>query len=91
MFNGCINLEGGNGTTYDENHTGIEYAHIDGIGDPGYLTAAPSLGIATSLNQVTSDKSQVISDEWYTIDGRKLSGKPNAKGIYIHNGKAIVR
>ena len=43
--------------------------------------------IATSLNQVTSDKSQVTSEEWYTIDGRKLNGKPAAKGIYIQNGK----
>ena len=29
-------------------------------------------------------------DAWYTIDGRKLSGKPTQKGIYIHNGKKIV-
>ena len=90
MFDGCISLVGGNGTTYDENHTGIEYAHIDVTGDPGYLTAAPVVGIATSLNQVTGDKSQVTSDEWYTIDGRKLNGKPAKKGIYIHNGKKGV-
>lgn len=90
MFDGCKNLVGGNGTTYDENHTGIAYAHIDVTGDPGYLTAAPVVGIATSLNQVTSDKSQVASDEWYTIDGRKLNGKPAKKGIYIQNGKKGV-
>ncbi len=31
-------------------------------------------------------------DSWFTIDGRKLSGKPTIKGIYIHNGRkeAIV-
>ena len=40
--------------------------------------------------QVTSDKSQVTSESWYTIDGRKLNGKPNAKGIYIHNGKKAI-
>lgn len=90
MFDGCKNLVGGNGTTYDESHTGIEYAHIDVTGDPGYLTAAPVVGITTSLNQVTGDKSQVTSDEWYTIDGRKLNGKPAKKGIYIHNGKKGV-
>ena len=27
---------------------------------------------------------------WYSIDGRKLSGKPTTKGIYINNGKKIV-
>lgn len=30
------------------------------------------------------------ADTWYTIDGRKLSGKPTKKGIYIQNGKKHV-
>jgi len=28
--------------------------------------------------------------EWYSLDGRKLSGKPTAKGLYINNGKKVV-
>ena len=32
----------------------------------------------------------VKDDSWYTVDGRKLSGKPTVKGLYIHNGKAVV-
>ena len=28
--------------------------------------------------------------EWYTLDGRKLDGKPTQRGIYISNGKKIV-
>ena len=28
--------------------------------------------------------------EWYTLDGRKLSGKPTQRGIYIHGGKKVV-
>ena len=43
--------------------------------------------IATDLHQVTSDKSQVTSNEWYTIDGQKLNGMPVKKGVYIQNGK----
>ena len=27
---------------------------------------------------------------WYTLDGRKLSGKPTTKGLYINKGKMIV-
>ena len=30
------------------------------------------------------------ADAWYTLDGRKLSGKPTTKGLYIHNGKKTV-
>ena len=28
--------------------------------------------------------------EWYTLDGRRLSGKPTQRGIYINNGKKTV-
>ena len=94
MFKGCNSLVGGQGTKFIETEyePGMNtFAHIDGgPSNRGYLTAAPVVGIATNLNQVTSDKSQVTSDEWYTIDGRKLNGKPAKKGMYIHNGKKAV-
>ena len=39
MFEGCSNIIGGAGTPYDANHTGADYAHIDGGPDnPGYFT-----------------------------------------------------
>ena len=39
-----------------------------------------------------SDKSENFtnSDTWFTIDGRKLQGKPTTKGLYIHNGHKVV-
>lgn len=30
------------------------------------------------------------SDSWYTLDGRRLQGKPTQRGIYINNGKKVV-
>ena len=30
------------------------------------------------------------SDAWYTLDGRKLDGKPTQRGIYINNGKKVA-
>ena len=39
FFAGCINLVGGAGTHFDENHTDYTYAHIDGgTANPGYFT-----------------------------------------------------
>ena len=39
MFSGCVNLVGGAGTTYDEEHKDGEYARIDGLNEqPGYFT-----------------------------------------------------
>ena len=29
-------------------------------------------------------------DNWYTLDGRRLSAKPNRQGVYIHNQKKVV-
>ena len=31
------------------------------------------------------------NDGWYSINGRKLSGEPKQKGIYIHNGKKVIK
>jgi hypothetical protein len=30
------------------------------------------------------------SDAWYSLDGKKLSGKPSQKGIYVNNGRKVV-
>ena len=39
VFEGCTSLVGGQGTTYDSNHTDYTYARIDGgASSPGYLT-----------------------------------------------------
>jgi len=29
-------------------------------------------------------------DAWYDLNGRRLSGKPSQKGIYINNGKKVI-
>lgn len=63
---------------------------------------APSTGSAPARLKIAWNHTtgiQIIKDEsvvkmqddiWYTIDGRRLSGKPNAKGLYIVDGKKIV-
>ena len=53
-------------------------------------------GITTALEELPQDKVQsskfkVQSDSWFTIDGRKINGKPTKKGVYIHNGKKVMR
>ena len=43
MFGNCTSLVGGQGTTYDANHTDAAYAHIDGgASNPGYFTRDPN-------------------------------------------------
>ena len=43
MFEGCTNLVGGRGTTYDAGHTDKAYARIDGgANSPGYFSSTPA-------------------------------------------------
>ena len=45
-----------------------------------------TLGVTTPL----SDKREAGDEAWYSLDGRRLQGKPAQKGVYINNGKKIV-
>ena len=49
-------------------------------------------GIATGLEEIENGKWKIenSSESWYTIDGRKINGKPNAKGIYVKDGRKVV-
>ena len=45
---------------------------------------------ATAISATLIDKGQMINDKWYDLNGRRLNGKPTAKGVYINNGKKYV-
>lgn len=45
---------------------------------------------STGIENTTFTSSADKSDNWYTLDGRKLIGKPTNQGIYIHNGRKLV-
>ncbi len=40
--------------------------------------------------KVTVNSEKLATAQWYTLDGRKLPGKPSQKGIYIMNGKKVI-
>ena len=43
----------------------------------------------TGIGSVESGQSTV--DSWYSIDGKKLNGEPTKTGVYIKNGKKVVK
>ena len=48
-------------------------------------------GEATGIISVHGSGSMVSgADAWYTLDGRKLSGKPSVKGVYVNNGRKVI-
>ena len=48
-------------------------------------------GQTTGIGATLNDKGQMINDNWYDLNGRKLDGQPNRKGVFIRNGKKQVR
>ena len=58
----------------------------------GYYVKDGLFGIVTAtgiLSPLTSHLSP-LNDAWYDLQGRRLSGKPTTKGVYIHNGKKMI-
>ena len=53
---------------------------------------ANNSGISTGFIPIENGKMEMGNEAngWYSISGQKLSGKPAAKGIYIHNGKKMI-
>ena len=45
---------------------------------------------STGIQTINREPLTVNQHAWYTLDGRKLNGAPNQRGIYIHNGKKMV-
>ena len=44
----------------------------------------------TGILSTTNFTNFTNSDAWYSLDGRKLNGKPTTKGLYINNGRKVV-
>ena len=55
-----------------------------------FSTRIEGEGITTDLDNGQWSMVNGQCDEWYTLDGRKLSRMPAKSGIYIKNGKKVV-
>ena len=53
--------------------------------------SAARLAVVMSTTSIDNLQLTIDNDQWYTLDGRKLGGKPAARGIYIHNGKKVIK
>ena len=47
-------------------------------------------GTTTEIGTLDTRTGEISLDEWYSLDGRRLSGKPTTKGVYINNGKKVA-
>ena len=56
-------------------------------GAPRFMNISIGDGSVTAIKTVAVDDNS--NDSWYTIDGLKLNGKPQRKGLYINKGKKM--
>ena len=48
--------------------------------------------VIASLEVLPSGQAQAENDDsWYSLDGRKLGGRPTQGGFYIHNGRKVLQ
>jgi hypothetical protein len=47
-------------------------------------------GSTTGIVEMADVRSK-MSDAWYTLDGRRLTGQPTQRGIYVYKGKKTIR
>ena len=47
-------------------------------------------GEETDIITIENERVKSENESWFSIDGRKLTYKPSAKGIYINNGKKVI-
>lgn len=82
-FDGTV-LNDDSGETFEDHLVWCNHFGISPIGN------GISTGGVDRLNDNGKMMNDKARDEWYTIDGLILNGKPKAKGIYINNGRKVV-
>ena len=61
----------------------------------GTITTAPAFfpltGETTAIDNLTTEPAAKGEEKIYSLDGRRIVGQPTAKGIYIVNGKKLLK
>ena len=66
----------------------LEVASVNNA--PAFFGFGGSGENTTAINEHESHQSHEFTGDYYTLDGRKLQGKPTQKGIYVRNGRKII-
>ena len=75
---------------FNNNDNGDQTADLD-FKNGGYYNQAGALqGIVTGIFDVRS-KREDIKGDWYDLNGHRLLGEPTTKGVYIYQGKKILK
>lgn len=75
---------------FNNNNNGGQTADLD-FENGGYYNQAGALqGVITGILDVRK-KREDVRNGWYDLNGCRLSSEPTRKGVYIHQGKKILK
>ena len=80
LFNDDAKVKGKDGITYD---------YPAGKAMPAINELQAFLNGTSGIDAITTHH-PTESGAWYSLDGRKLSGAPSQRGLYIHNGRKVI-
>ncbi len=49
-----------------------------------------TLTFDSSTGILSMENDKVVQEGWYTLDGRRLNGRPSLKGVYIVDGQKVI-
>ena len=68
------------------NYRGVTPETVSGLAYLYWFSG--EIGIATGIDSV--NRETIANNRYYSLDGRRIDGKPTQKGVYINNGKKVM-
>ena len=68
----------------------LDLSTFTNAGTRGFYDIGGANDGTSALRGVVAEGTNGKSDAWYTLQGRRLSAKPSAPGLYLHNGIKVV-
>ena len=68
---------------FTNHNSGARFISVESLGGGGDDDT-------TGIEDLTIEDPELREGPWYSLDGRRLDGRPTKKGVYIKNGKKLV-
>jgi hypothetical protein len=96
-INEIVILDSGNQLGYSQTPRELQSCHAyfwvkpndDGSASASSVVFGP-IEVPTVMTSTDFMENTDKADAWYSVDGRRLSGKPTLRGVYVNRGRKIV-
>ena len=85
-------LQYGDGTSDWAGARGMTRAAAEPLPETIGVRLISANGEVTGIGTISTKTGEgtIDSGAWYSLDGRRIEGKPSTKGVYVNNGKKVI-